>query len=90
MNKDSSRRFEWLLDDPRTLRSSLIACRRAIRRGWMDGPQNAERRAALMATLGQLLQQEPRLSGRGLIAVAKIYAVMTASDLDAQLTSAIP
>jgi hypothetical protein len=86
MDKDSSRHFEWLLGSPRTLLSSLRDCRTAIKRGWLDGAAYADRRAALLAALQQLLEQEPRhSSGRGVIAVAKIYAVMTEADLDAAI-----
>jgi hypothetical protein len=78
MIQPSREPFEWLTDRPHR-RGALRQIRTAIRRGWLDGPEMAQRRAALMAALMQV-QDDPHSTLREHIALAKIYIEM--SELD--------
>ena len=51
--------FAWLHDAGRR-RSALAEVHRAIRDGWLDGPEMARRRAALIAALDGLEAEELR------------------------------
>ena len=80
--EDSTRldAFEWLLVDRYHLRGGLLACERAIRAGRFRGDANAGRRRALLAACVALLNAEPRITGRAMIRLAKVYAAMGEAD----------
>lgn len=49
--------FQWL-EDPAHRRSALVLIRRSINAGWLDGPEHAGRRAALVEALARLAGSE--------------------------------
>ena len=74
MERSARDPFDWL-DNPRRRRGALVAVRMAVRRGWLDGPDLAERRAALVARLAALAE-DPTLGPRELLAVFRIITAM--------------
>ncbi len=71
--------FDWLPLSRYHLRGHLRQIRSAIRGAQLDGPEHAERRAALMKAL-EALQSEPDLPRRAVLGVARILIEMMTRD----------
>lgn len=66
--------FEWL-KEPRGRRSALATIHKAVRAGWMDGPEMAGRRAALVDALVGLMD-DPTVRPREAFRIVRIFAAM--------------
>jgi len=77
--------FDWLAD-PRCRRSALRDVQAAVRRGWFDGPGPilVERRAALLAVLGALLD-DPSLRPLEFLRLSRIFTTMGMRDLEREI-----
>lgn len=70
--------FDWL-KNPRGRRSALATVHTAVRRGWLAGPEHAERRGALVAVLVEL-ERDPALRPREHIRIIRIFATMMGAE----------
>jgi hypothetical protein len=71
--------FDWLTEDAQRRRGGLRLIRQAVRRGWLDGPEHAGRRALLMEALGRLVEDRS-LPPRHVVALARTYMEMAAAN----------
>jgi hypothetical protein len=76
----NDRPFAWLAEG-HCRRSALRLVFSAVKRGWMSGPENAGRRAALQAALEELMDDPATRPGE-LLGVARIYHCMGRPDDD--------
>jgi hypothetical protein len=66
--------FSWLRD-PWNRRSALATVHTAVRRGWLDGPEMAGRRSALVDALVGLMD-DPTVRPAETLRIARIFAAM--------------
>ena len=72
--------FDWMTTY-QGRRGTLQLIQKAIKEGWLNGPEHAERRKQLVAALDPL--SFSRLQDREAIGMAKAYLEMRQSDLNA-------
>ncbi len=66
--------YEWIRDGYRR-RSALRDVESAIRRGWLDGPDQADRRRALCEAVADLVA-DPATREREILRLGRIVALM--------------
>jgi hypothetical protein len=71
--------FDWLMIR-KGRRGALKMIRQAVRHGWLDGPEHAERRRQLIAALGHLPIEHIKV--RELLGLFHVYFEMDSYNLD--------
>jgi len=82
--------FEWLFDRQRR-HGSLARIQTAVARGWLKGPELADRRAALVEALSRLLDDPAaELNGRETVQISRIFVAMASADCTLARTPRAP